>query len=768
MRYLCPCAKHGEMEEIMETSITDKFVKRQKKIMVLMTVFIIAVVILTSFILSKHGNRVAENEVQSYLEELSYQTSYKVNQRMDTNLNALENLRDQLSIVTEDQKPGIIDTALKHNAFNAIGYIDDQGVFSSNSGRIDLYNTNVVTDIKNGSTSSISNKLIELDNGQKGVIYAVSSDNNGIALAGFIPTETMLLLLNTDTFRGDGFSHVVSVDGDFILKSSNKNAVLAREDNFLVGLYKLATSEQQKTEIANMEETLKSGGDGTIHYTLANGEERSLTYVPLKNGNWYLLSIVPSGKFVSGIEQFTDYSLIAVTGISILLFSLLSGIILLTSMKKLADIEYVDPITQGFTKARFDQKIREKFTDFSPFTYVVLDIRKFKLINDLTGSDGGDSVLRHVYRCIEKYLEKDECVARLQADHFEILLQTTDKEKISNKLLAIAQEINRFNEEKENPYYLPIDCGIYMVTELTDDLVIIRDRANSARKNSKESSQNHHLCSCVYYNDMERLQMVHEKEIDNSMEKALENEEFIVYLQPKVNISTNKVAGAEALIRWNSPTMGFLTPDKFIPYFEKTGFIVKLDEYVFEKVCQQLKNWSDAGKEPLPVSVNMSRRDLYDQKYLERYKKIQEKYGVPSHLLEIEFTETLFFENFEMLKQSVEKVHEAGYLCSIDDFGSGYSSLALLKEVPVDILKLDRVFFNDISNMRGDKVVEHVIALAKDLNMSTIAEGVETLGQVKMLQEMKCDLIQGYVYYKPMSIEDFNKIVEHDYEIIPV
>lgn len=749
-------------------NIVDKFARRQKRIMITILLAIITVVIIVAFMLTEQGNDIAENRVQSYLSELSYQTSYKVNQRMDTNLNTLQNLNDQLNIVSETERQKMMDNTAKHSAFREIGYIDTKGIFITNNTSLDISNTNVAIDMRNGNNESISDKLIELENGQKGVIYAISNQENGNALAGFIPTDTMLLLLNTNTFKGDGFSHVVSMDGDYILKSSNSNAILTQGNNFFEELYKAVVSSEEKEAITAMEEGFKTSETGTIQYTVSSGDRRTLTYVPLEKGDWYLLSIVPSGTFVNDIDQFTDYSILAISGVSILLFSVLSAFIFLTSMKKLSDVEYVDPVTLGFTKARFDGEIRKLFTNFSPFTYVVLDIRKFKLINDLVGSDGGDDVLRHVYRCVEKYLGKDEFVARLQADYFEIVLKTTDKKKISEKLLAIAQEINKFNENRDRPYYLPIDCGIYIVNEITDDLVIIRDRANSARKNSKESSHNHHLCSCVYYNDMERLQMVHEKEIDNNMEKALEDEEFIVYLQPKVNISTNKVVGAEALIRWNSPTMGFLTPNKFIPYFEKNGFIVQLDTYVFKKVCQQIRKWIDEGKEPLPISVNMSRRDLYDNEYLEQYKAIQKEYHVPSHLLEIEFTETLFFENLEMLKQSVEEVHEAGYRCSIDDFGSGYSSLSLLKEVPVDILKLDKTFFDDISNTCGDKVVEHVIALANDLNMSTIAEGVENLGQVKMLQEMKCDLVQGYVFYKPLSIEDFNKIVEHDYEIIPI
>lgn len=747
------------------------FSKKQKLLMLTIMIAIIISITGIAVMLTKQGNEVANDEITSYLSELSYQTSYKVNQRVDINFTTLESLKEELSLISESERQKVIENSIRYSAFEEIGFINSNGILKSDDTQIDISNTNILKELRNGESSSIANKLIELENGERGIVYAIScNQENNIAIGGWIPTETMVLLLDTDTFQGIGFSHIVSTNGDYILESQNKNALLTGENNFFNEINKQALDKDDKKDIENMKEKMSEGKSGMIEYVVTGNQLRSLTFTPLAKGDWYLLSIVPSNAYVYDIHQFTGTSILSIAGISIVLFSLLSAGIFLTASKKnkmISNIAYVDPVTQGFTKARFDQEIKKLMKNFKPFTYVVLDIRKFKLINDISGSKGGDEVLYYVYQCINKYLDEDEFTARLQADYFELVLHTTKKEKISEKLLAIAEEINKFNNTRENPYYLPIDCGIYVVDQVTDDLVIIRDRANSARKNNKEINQTH-LCSCVYYNDLERLQMVQEKEIDNAMEKALENEEFSVYLQPKVDISSNKVAGAEALIRWNSPTMGFLSPDKFIPYFEKTGFIVKLDEFVFEKVCQQIRRWLDEGKEAVPISVNLSRRDLYDKKYLERYKAIQEKYQVPSHLLEIEFTETLFFENYELLKQAIEEVHEAGYLCSIDDFGSGYSSLGLLKEIPVDILKLDKIFFDDISNTRGDIVVEHVIALAKDLNMLTIAEGVETVIQVEQLQKMKCDLIQGYVYYKPMTIDDFDKIVEHGYEIISI
>lgn len=728
---------------------------------------VIAFVIVVASLLTKQGNDIAQDQVQEYLSELSYQTSNKVTQRVDTNFETLLRLRDQLSLFSEEEQAAIIQSTLSLSAFDKVGRISDEGTITFQDGtHLTLSNDEMIKSLYAGK-DCVSDTLISTEDGKKGVIYAVASRyDQQIALAGFIPVETMKLLLNTNTFGGIVFSHIIASNGDYILKSQNENAVLTAGDNFFEML-KAYGSAVEDTEIALMKERIAQGEIGSIQYDVDGNEERSLTYVPLQNTGWYLLSIVPSDSYVYDIHRFTSQSITSIALISIVLFGALSVAILWITTKKnrvISEIAYVDPVTKGYTKSRFDQKILQKMKGSVPFTYIMLDIRKFKLINDIKGSHGGDDVLRHVHRCILNNLNEDEFVARIQADHFELVLQTIDQNEISNRLSKIADDINAFNKQREVPYYLPIDCGIYHVETAEEELIMIRDRANSARKNNKENSQTH-LCSCVYYDDLQRLQVVQEKEIDNAMELALEREEFIVYLQPKVNVHTNKVAGAEALIRWNSPTMGFLSPDKFIPYFEKTGFIVKLDQYVFEKVCQQLRSWIDQGVEPVPISVNLSRRDLYDSNYLERYQEIQRRFQVPSELLEIEFTETLFFEDLELLKRSIQEVHDAGYQCSIDDFGSGYSSLALLQEIPVDILKLDKAFFDHAANPRGDKVIEHVIALAKDLDMITIAEGIETLIQVERLRSMNCDMIQGYVYYKPMTIDDFNKIVQQNFEL---
>ena len=376
-------------------------------------------------------------------------------------------------------------------------------------------------------------------------------------------------------------------------------------------------------------------------------------------------------------------------------------------------------------------------------------------------------MLKHIHECILENIKDDEFVARINADNFNIILQTTDPDIIEERLNKISDDINGFDIQKNVPYFLPITCGSYIVTDSSLDLVSIRDKANIARKNAKDINS-YYLCSNAYYNDIEHQKMMKEKDMENMMEKALEEEQFIVYLQPKVSLKTGKVIGSEALVRWDNPINGLIPPNDFIPFFEKNNFIVKLDMYVFEKVCQILRKWIDEGKDVLPISVNLSRNHLQNSDFLKDYKNIQSKYQIPSELIEIELTETVVFENLEILRHIINEIHNCGYKCSMDDFGSGYSSLNVLKEIPVDILKLDKVFFGKENNQRANDIVESVIRLAKKLGMETIAEGIETIPQVELLRSMECDMIQGYVFSKPVPVDEFEKIIQLDVPMMKI
>ena len=246
--------------------------------------------------------------------------------------------------------------------------------------------------------------------------------------------------------------------------------------------------------------------------------------------------------------------------------------------------------------------------------------------------------------------------------------------------------------------------------------------------------------------------------LDTLFDESIQNGDFKLYLQPKVSLETNEICGAEALVRWIHPEYGAIYPSDFIPLFERNGKICRLDIYMFEEVCKLVHQWKEEGRKLVPISVNLSRRNIGMGNFVQNYVEIKEKYDIPDSLIEFELTESLFFDTqqIQIVKQIIEEMHAHGFLCSLDDFGFGYSSLALLKEFDVDTIKLDRQFFLGESDKMW-KVVGKLISLAKELGIHIVAEGIETPEQLICLKENDCDMVQGYIYSKPLAALDFKK-----------
>ncbi|MEE0139398.1 EAL domain-containing protein [Fusobacterium ulcerans] len=720
--------------------------------------YMVALVVIISSIAVTYNQKAINKEMEKYLYELSIQSKSKINTRIDSNFSILYSIKRYIKDkkMSEDEIRDYIKY-LKHcYPFDWIGYVDANGdAVISNGERENFLKHPVIKRALEGK-GGISNNIKNIF-GEDGILYTVPCDsaNKGV-IVGFTPAFTLKRLLSSESFSGEGFSHIINRDGDFILKAENKNSK-TKGSNFFDNL---KTIEINNGSLKEIEKDISEGKTGNINFVLES-IKFTLNYMPLKNGEWYVLSIVPTAVYSSQLLSYTRYNL-AIIFVSMLVFlGMFICILKLTSKKneEISKIAYEDPITKGFTSARFEIDVRKRLTEkeFKPFTLVSLDIRKFKLINESFGEEKGNFVLRYVHDCIKRSLGKNESVSRISSDTFNILLDSIDESEIKCKMKNLSALINEFNTDVETPYYLSIDCGAYIVKNENLNVIVIRDRANHARKNSKNSSNTELFYNCVFYNNIEIENSLKEKNIEDNMERALENNEFVVYLQPKVEIKSNKIAGAEALVRWLDPKKGIIPPLEFIPIFEKNGFIGKLDIYVFEEVCKMIRNWLDEGTNPVPVSVNLSRMHLQNPHFLKKYKEIQMKYNIPADLLEIELTETMVFENFEHLKKIIDEIHQMGFYCSIDDFGSGYSSLNLLKEIPVDILKLDRVFFSKENDERGNNVIESIISLAKKLNMTTISEGVETISQVDFLKKINCDLVQGYVFSKPLNRDSFEK-----------
>jgi EAL domain-containing protein (putative c-di-GMP-specific phosphodiesterase class I) len=296
--------------------------------------------------------------------------------------------------------------------------------------------------------------------------------------------------------------------------------------------------------------------------------------------------------------------------------------------------------------------------------------------------------------------------------------------------------------------------GVYKVNKKEADVEQLYNNAVLACDMLGEEAET----QIIFYDVEMNNRRIWERKVENDMYSALTNHEFKVYLQPKISTSNEHLAGAEALVRWIHPREGFIPPNKFIPIFERNGFILKLDDYMLEEIAKQQSEWIKQGRKVVPISVNISRAHFAKEDLAEHICGIVDKYQVPHDVIELELTESAFFDDKQVLLDTVKRLRDAGFIVSMDDFGAGYSSLNSLKEMQLDVLKIDADFFRGVeAQERGLLIVSEVIDLAKKLNMKIVAEGIESREQVDFLTEQECDLIQGYFFSKPMPIHEFEE-----------
>ena len=379
-----------------------------------------------------------------------------------------------------------------------------------------------------------------------------------------------------------------------------------------------------------------------------------------------------------------------------------------------------------------------------------MDIDRFKVINDLHGLEEGDRLLRHIAVLLGERMTGHDVFGRLGGDIFCMCVDWPVE-----RITEFAGELADRLAEYQLPGKIVPSFGVCRVDSPETPVNVLCDWANLALRTVKGN----YLNVCAFYDEKLRERIISEKAIESEMHEALSRGQFAVYLQPKVDIRTSRVIGAEALVRWAHPERGMLAPDSFVPLFERNGFVIRLDEYVWERTCMLLRGWRDRGFEPLPVSVNVSRVHFHDPRLCEKLLALVEKYGLPPRLLELELTESAFFENEQSLHEAIRKLQAHGFLFAMDDFGSGYSSLNMLKGLPLDIVKLDRGFFNEVvATQRGKTVVRYSIALAAALNTQVVAEGVENASQAAFLLEAGCFCAQGYFYSCPVPPETFEAL----------
>ena len=409
----------------------------------------------------------------------------------------------------------------------------------------------------------------------------------------------------------------------------------------------------------------------------------------------------------------------------------------------------------------FMERLRKRLPEILPNTYciVAIDIEHFRLFNKLYGRSSGDEVIRYIYTCLKQSaLEYDGIDAYLGGDNFVAFLPDDD-EVLNNIRQKI---IKKFSEWNNTSAFFPL-FGVYTIKDTSVLPELMYDHAMLALSHAEEDYKWH---ICRYTIEMESSL---EKEVYllAAIEEGLEKGEFTFFAQPQCNIATGQIVGAEALVRWQKPDGEVLLPGGFIPVLEKNKMIDQLDRYVWEKVCQWLKGWIDQGYSPVPISINVSRIDIYAMDVPKYIFSLLEKYQIPEHLIKIEITESAYTENNNRISHAVNTFRNRGLVVMMDDFGCGYSSLNMLKNIPVDVLKLDMRFlqFKEEERQKSANILESIVNMAGLLHLPIVVEGVENESQEKFVQKLGCRYIQGFYYYKPLPIKKFEELLRDKRQI---
>lgn len=559
------------------------------------------------------------------------------------------------------------------------------------------------------------------------------------------------LLANTD-FQGRGQSLIVNKEGKVVFSPEE-------EQKTIYDVY-IGKGSQKEECLGNLIlEKLKENYQGIFEVKDRQNSRILVSVRPLDVNDWVLLTVVPQDILSKTSTRPIIYF------ISIILFSACVFIAVLRyiykSQKKmihqLKDFAFVDPITNGVNSLAFQMEGSRMISEAEPGSYAVVffNIINFKQVNERWGITEGNKVLKYIYGSMLEILAPDECAARSEIDHYFLLLRYTSEDELKTRISDLVERIDSFkncSEIKKTKFNFDFSIGIYVIEDITEEIRLCQGKARRAAGFGQRKN------TCTFYDNTLVRKELYDKQLSEMFETALEKEEFEIYLQPKVYLNCEENPAAEALIRWKNPKEGMIYPSDFIPLFEKNGMICRLDLYVFEHVCKLMDLRKKEKKEIFPVSVNLSRAHLKtgSMEFVNHIITLKEKYHIPDGILEIEMTESIMIEDHQLpaIKKMIDTFHENGILCSLDDFGYGFSSLGILKVLNIDVIKLDRKFFME-ENEKTWFIVSNFIELAHGLGIKTVAEGIEYEDQVRHLKEADCDMIQGYFYGKPMPLSEF-------------
>lgn len=740
---------------------------KQKKNGFFITILLLLISLAFIATISVVFNNIKKNvviEIISSLSEEAEENAALIEKEIDAKFGVLQSFANELSS-TGDEIAEIRDmqSFVEVYNFKRMGFIDLNGIAKTTDGfekdlsfrefyQIGLKGESFITA---SLLDTVGDHTEDMINILSVPVYDNKGEIKGVLFATYL-TEKFHETIFSDSFQGEGYTYIVAGDGDVI--SSYGDGMQKEYDNIFVykgDAVKYDDVTQEKVE-NEMREKLSRVGIGVNE----DNVKYFYCYKPLEiksaDMNWYIFSVEPKSVLDERMHPIMrDIQFLTVILIGILV---MANIIFLyynvRRRQELFRLAYKDSITGGDNFSNFKEKAK-KYENTEGYV-IALDISEFKLVNNVCGNASGDEVLKVIWDVILANCNDNEQAARVNADRFVIFWIESSKKTVTYRIEKLINEIEGISEQLSVPRLYPV-IGIRAVEKLDD-----ADKRYGEALRAKAVVKNRRDRHYAFYDEIDYDTIVENKNLENGFEKALADKKFEVWYQPKFNSHTGKIVGSEALIRWRADDGSLISPGRFIPLFEKNGNIIRLDEYVFREVCRQQKEWQKEGIQILPVSVNISRFSLYYSNVVEKYERIINYYDVDHKYVQIEITESAIIEN-TVIVELIQKFHDAGFDILLDDFGSGYSSLASLNQMPFDTIKLDKSLVDYVGNENGEKLLKFIVQLVQSLGMKITAEGVEYKEQLDFLENLNCDDIQGFYFSKPLMLADFSaKLTENN------
>lgn len=763
--------------------------KREKKIkhMYNMATIVISVLIILAVVFIRHILVQESIAVQEYMIQSSQQTASNLSARVVNSINEMKILSLKFQNDVDISSEYEITAFLKRH-INDYDY--QRLIFAYPDGRTVRYQR---YDGKLSSTNWLDEpKFLDALQGRE--IFAHTSknaqapsgyvnefavpvydDNKNIVgvLASQVYANKYLKILGFNNYSEKGFAYIVDLNGNYIVKSPRD---VFGYDNFLDMDIKYIGVK--KDEVQNSLKFKKE-----ISFICKYKFKKYIfTLIPIKERDSSVLVVVPVNVLMLHVDSLLLGIITIIACISLLVIWLInySHKLFDEEEKFIYNIAFVDKITGGANKNQFVIRAKSILNDWMSehkdnYAMIAIDIATFKAIGELYGLKRSNKILKDVYNIIKDNITERSICSRDYDSKFLVLYKYEKEsdivEKFINKILA---ELEIYNENYMTQFFsesgttisskIALFFGIYIIKDLSYTVDQMCENAYMAKKSIKGNVLNLYK----FYDDNFRIQRLQNKVIEDEMFEALKEHQFKMYLQPKFDLKTLKVVGAEALVRWVHPRKGIIAPVNYIPLFEQNGFILELDKCIWRQACEFLSERKKTYKKMFPISVNVSRIHMNDDLFVEELISLVKEYEIEPGYLELEVTESACFENEARFKEILAKLNQNGFTISVDDFGTGYSSLNMLRELPVNVLKIDRGFIKDtISDKRGQIIVRNIVNMAKELNMATVVEGIETEEQAEFLRNIGCDIAQGFLYGKPSDLKTFTEqfLKEADPEI---